>query len=341
MSAVDDLSGGQQRRVALARLLTSQSPLLVLDEPLAGLDQQGIRHVLDLLESIVRDHSVTLVIVEHVFNLPQIAYLATSDWLLNDGRIECSRTAPTPARRIEMPMVVTPAVQTRPGWFDLLMDGETEITDEPLPRGAMLTRIRSGACLRDQEPVLEIRDLIVQRGSRVVVGLDGERQLSGFDLSLKQGEIAILQAPNGWGKSTLLEAIAGFCPASSGEVILNGQPITKCVPWRIARMGLKVVLSQNQFLPTLSLDEIASLGGGDSVPEEFESDLNRSEGSLSGGEKQRFRLQLALSGKSTPAVLLLDEPFAGLDENAGAKIALNLKQASQKYPLLIAHPASL
>lgn len=336
LSSADKISLGQSKRVAIARAVAAGAGILFLDEPLAGLDRPGIRNVLDLLEAIVRDHSVTLIIVEHVFNLPQLAYLATADWLLKDGKLVC-KTAPFSEQTIDR-HVVNQDVQARPAWIKLLIDKETEVTDEALPRGATLTRI-SSSNVGDQTPILEIRDLIVQRGSRVVIGLDDERELSGFSFSLRRGEIAILHAPNGWGKTTLLETIAGLCAPSAGEVFLNGRSITKTAPWRLSRMGVKVVLSQNQFLPTLNLHEIAALGGVNAVPEDFESDSDRTEGSLSGGEKQRYRLQLALSGKPDPALLLLDEPFAGLDKKTGANIALKLKQSATRFPILIAHPS--
>lgn len=335
-SSADKISLGQSKRVAIARVVAAGARILLLDEPLAGLDQPGIRNVLDLLEAIVRDHSVTLVIVEHVFNLPQLAYLATADWLLKEGKLLVTKTAPTPEQSLE-PTLVEQAMH--PGWFDLLLSKDSEVTNEPLPRGATLTRIRSSdPQVRDQKPVLEIQDLTIHRGSRVVIGLDDERELSGFSFSLRRNEIAILHAPNGWGKTTLLEAVAGLCAPSSGEVVLNGRRITKIVPWRISGLGVRLVLSQG-FLPTLALSEIASLARVDHVPDDFESDSDRAEGSLSGGEKQRYRLQLALSEKPDPVLLLLDEPFAGLDTESSGNIALKLKQLAGKVPVLIAHPS--
>jgi energy-coupling factor transporter ATP-binding protein EcfA2 len=63
--AIDDLSGGQQRRVALARLLVSESPLLVLDEPLAGLDDEGRAELVAVLLRLRAERPFGLVIVSH------------------------------------------------------------------------------------------------------------------------------------------------------------------------------------------------------------------------------------------------------------------------------------
>lgn len=62
---IDALSGGQQRRVALAGLLARRPSVLVLDEPLAGLDQPSRDGLLDLLTSLRRDHGLTLVVISH------------------------------------------------------------------------------------------------------------------------------------------------------------------------------------------------------------------------------------------------------------------------------------
>jgi energy-coupling factor transporter ATP-binding protein EcfA2 len=65
MRAIDDLSGGQQRRVALARLLISESPLLVLDEPMAGLDDAAREELVAVLLRLRAERPFGLVIVSH------------------------------------------------------------------------------------------------------------------------------------------------------------------------------------------------------------------------------------------------------------------------------------
>jgi energy-coupling factor transport system ATP-binding protein len=62
---VDSLSGGEQRRVALAGLLARRPSVLVLDEPLAGLDRPSRNGLIDLLAGLRREHSMTIVVISH------------------------------------------------------------------------------------------------------------------------------------------------------------------------------------------------------------------------------------------------------------------------------------
>ena len=79
-----ELSGGQQRRVALAGVLAMNPRVLVLDEPAAGLDPQGRRSVLALIEKLHAD-GLTVVMVSHV--MEDLARLATRILVLDDGAI--------------------------------------------------------------------------------------------------------------------------------------------------------------------------------------------------------------------------------------------------------------
>src|SRR5581483_1811399 len=63
--SIDELSGGQMRRVALAGLLASRPRVLILDEPLAGLDRESRRGLLELLGHMRRDDGLTLVVISH------------------------------------------------------------------------------------------------------------------------------------------------------------------------------------------------------------------------------------------------------------------------------------
>src|SRR5204863_6210415 len=82
---IDDLSGGEQRRVALAGVIARRPRLLVLDEPLAGLDAPSRRALIDVLHRLTRSSGVTTVLVTHDTEDAQL--LADRALLLADGRI--------------------------------------------------------------------------------------------------------------------------------------------------------------------------------------------------------------------------------------------------------------
>lgn len=239
-SSADMISLGQSKRVAIARAVAAGARILLLDEPLAGLDRDGIDDVVAMLEELVARDALTLVIVEHAFSQPHLRGLLTSEWFLEDGKISCSDVAANTAAspRNERAEFKPAQRSSQTAWAPLLSASGTEAVQEQLTRGAVLTRIRAtGGPTTQGEPAIDIRRLVVNRGPRIALGLDDHGQASGLSLALHQGEIAILQAPNGWGKSTLFEAICGTLPASSGSIQLMGSCVHALSPWERARLG--------------------------------------------------------------------------------------------------------
>ena len=114
---VHELSGGEQRRVVLAGLIAAQPRVLVLDEPLAGLDRTGRDAVLQALHAL-RRAGITLVVVTH--DAAALDELADSTLTVGDRRVEgpCARTAPGPAaptRRPRRRNRVRTVMRTLPG----------------------------------------------------------------------------------------------------------------------------------------------------------------------------------------------------------------------------------
>lgn len=320
-SSGDMVSLGQSKRVAIARAVAAGARILFLDEPLAGLDRQGITDVLALLESLVREEKLILVIVEHVFNQPHLHGLVSTDWLLEGGKLKRNGqgTSRSPVFNLQYPGA------SRPAWFALLAGAGAEIIDEPLPRGALLTRIRRPDQWKPEaKPILEIKDLVVKRGPRTVIGLDEERNETGFNLTLYQGEIAVLQAPNGWGKSTLFDAICGTLSWASGDIRILGESQHLFKPWRRYDTGLRTMPSNGQLFPSLRASETLQLARSGKQSLFPDGLLNRCGSSLSGGEKKR----LAFSCMTTGQVHVLDEPFAAMDGAGTDRLATLLKLRS-------------
>lgn len=312
-SSANKISLGQSKRVAIARTVAAGARVLFLDEPLAGLDRQGIDDILTFLGALARDHDLTLVIVEHVFNHHYLDHLVTTDWLLQNGRIRDSQAN---NRRTNHGRPSSGATSGggasgggRPAWLDMLA-GDAEVIDEPLARGAILTRIRRPTSFDpNASPVLEIKDLIVNRGPRTVIGLDDQGHSAGFNLTLHPGEIAVLQAPNGWGKTTLFAAITGLLPTHAGTIRLQAEPLERLPPWQRVEKGLRGLPSEVKLFPTLTAAEALRLAGVNAPPPDLTRFATRPCASLSGGEKQR--LGLAVSPAAT--INVYDEPLSALD----------------------------
>ena len=158
--------------------------------------------------------------------------------------------------------------------------------------------------------MLSVEDLVVYRGKRLVIGEDQNGEVRGIYFQLYKGQINILQAPNGWGKTTLMEAIAGLIPIHRGSIRLNGQPIEALPPWERVNLGLSLLQSRDNTCLNLTVREALNLARVDKVPHHVSNLLSKKVSNLSGGERQKLAFYCAIAkGES----FLMDEPFSALD----------------------------
>ncbi|RPF23280.1 ABC transporter ATP-binding protein [Myceligenerans xiligouense] len=141
--------------------------------------------------------------------------------------------------------------------------------------------------------------------------------LDDVSLDVGPGELVGLLGPNGAGKSTLLSLVSGLRRPDSGTVRLLGKDPTDAA----ARAGLGMTPQETGLPATLRVGEVVDFVGGhypDAVPTPelltqfgIEDLARRQTGSLSGGQRRRLAVALAMAGR--PRVVLLDEPTTGLD----------------------------
>jgi lipopolysaccharide export system ATP-binding protein len=170
-----------------------------------------------------------------------------------------------------------------------------------------------------QQPVLEAVELQKTYGRRRVV--------DGVDLQVGESEIVGLLGPNGAGKSTSFRMICGMVEPDRGRVYLDGRDVTNWPMFRRARDGhmgylpqepsvfRKLTVEQNisSLLELLGADRATRLARTQELLEEFNiTHIRKSKaGGLSGGERRR--LEIARCLVSDPKIIMLDEPFAGID----------------------------
>ena len=163
--------------------------------------------------------------------------------------------------------------------------------------------------------------------------IGGQTILDQISLEVGQGEIVGLLGRDGSGKTTCFEALAGLSPASAGQVLLNGVEITGWPIDRRARLGLAYLSEDDSIFRVLTVEENILLPLEASVNdaaergrrlEELLADfeltvvLRQLATTLSGGERRRCEVARAMA--LSPKILLLDEPFKGLDPTSVASV---------------------
>lgn len=163
------------------------------------------------------------------------------------------------------------------------------------------------------------------------------RGISGLNLTIEPGEVVALLGPNGAGKTTALKAISGFSQKFTGEVLFKGNSIIDYPEETIAYMGL--MIGEPTPYPYLTALQFLRLNLG-LYPATTEEDIQRvlKEVELSEVQKEKVktystgmkqRLTLAKALLHRPELILLDEPFSGMDIEGRAEMTRVIKNLSQ------------
>jgi lipopolysaccharide export system ATP-binding protein len=185
------------------------------------------------------------------------------------------------------------------------------------------------------QPLLQTDKLVKIYGGRAVV--------NGVDINVKRGEIVGLLGPNGAGKTTSFYMIVGLVRPNSGRVFFGGEDVTRMPMYQRARAGMgylpqeesifrKLTVEQNimAILETTKLSKAQRKSRCEELLHQFGIEhIAKNEAlTLSGGEKRR--LTIARSLVTSPSLLMLDEPFSGVDPIAVfdvQQIVTNLRES--------------
>jgi energy-coupling factor transporter ATP-binding protein EcfA2 len=283
-----NLSMGQKYRLILASHLVMNPRLLILDEPAGQLDPDGLKRLLKVIQTLKKS-GMSFLLFEH--NPEFLSEVIDVYWHLDSKGY------------------------LRPGCFKIPTDG-------PLKSGSAGRRSLTASTGE-----------VVSTRSLTVSDVDGLSIFSELFLNVARGQRVTLYGANGTGKTTLLRCLAGFVQASAGNVMVFGN---KPVPGHLrGKVGCLFQNPQQQLFESTVFDEVAfplkRFGKkGKALVSNVDETLAMcgiedlagfSPHKLSYGQKHLVALASVLA--PDPELLLLDDPFAGLDQSR-CKLILNL-----------------
>lgn len=358
------LSGGQKQRLGLAGILAMEPGLLLLDEPTANLDPEGVEEVRDAVVAAARDYGSTLVVVEHrvgtwIDHVDRVVVLDPAGGLIDDGA-PAEVLARSGALLAEAGVWVPGLVPRAP-----LSADEDPDPGAVLP-GPVLLRARDLAVTRDlpAKKWVRARRRAVRRlpepprtGGALPVRDAAPVAARGIGLEVRPGEHLAVTGENGAGKSTLALTLAGLLLPASGIVEADEDlrrragdraswdPSAWTPAELVDRLGVVFQEPEHQFVrptvreelelgPRLAARNRAADREPGEDPETRAADLLRrlrlehlaeaNPFTLSGGEKRRLSVGTALATR--PRVLVLDEPTFGQDASTWGELVDLLRE---------------
>ncbi|WAL62994.1 sugar ABC transporter ATP-binding protein [Amycolatopsis cynarae] len=300
------LGVGAQQMVALARAVSTDARVVIMDEPTSSLEPREAEKLFEVLDRLHRQ-GIAVVYVSH--RMDELYRLCDSVTVLRDGHVVHSGPLPG-LPRIELVSLMLGREIRRIREEGVTGDGkEHEVGGEPLLRAENLT---------------------------------GMRRLRGVSLSIRPGEVVGLAGLLGSGRSETARAIIGAFPLDDGTVLLAGRPVKRGRVAAAVRAGIGLLAEDRKAdgiiphlsvrenivlaaLPRLSRFGLVSRSRQDRIVRIFMDRLRIKAASpeqkaaeLSGGNQQKVLLARWLA--TGPKVLLLDEPTRGIDVGAKAEV---------------------
>lgn len=343
----DRLSGGGRQRLAIACALAIDAPLLVLDEPTANLDPEGIEDVYAALGEIAAAGDRAILLVEHNLDAAirftdRVVALDHDGRTIADGPVDAvlrERAAELHETGVWLPVAALAALRLREAGYALDplpltpeelragLEAAASVDAHPADSGTWNPPAGddrasrpgpSSAAARSTTTAVSVRGLTLRRGRATV--------LHDVALEVDAGEFVAIVGANGAGKTSLVQAIAGVVPAPGGRIDVGGLDPSRADARALARrIGFVFQNPEHQFVAHTVFDELAhglrrQRLSDDEVHDRVDGMLRRFGLAahaqrhpflLSGGQKRRLSVGTALIAGAP--ILALDEPTFGQD----------------------------
>ncbi len=306
---VGTMSVGNRQRVEIAKALSLDAKVLIMDEPTAALTEADVERLFSIVR-LLRDRGVGIIYISH--RLQEVFELADRVTVLRDGQYVDTKDV---ADVTESDLIT-------------MMVGRT--IDDMFPK--LPANIG--------KTVLEVR------------GLNRRPNTHDVSFELRSGEILGLAGLVGSGRSEVAQVIFGFSPAESGQILLDGKPVSIRHPGDAMNLGIAYVpedrgtqglVRQMRVRENVSMAVLRQISRGSFIQRKQERSLARDTveklrvrtfsieqivGRLSGGNQQKIVVGKWLATK--PRILIMDEPTRGIDVGAKAEIHRLMSELAQQ-----------
>ncbi len=298
---IEELSGGEKQRVALASICALQPQVLLLDEPTSHLDPRATRDILNIVKQLNTEMGITVILVTHRVN--EVAPLCNRVWLMDQGHLcldlpnEEAFQDTTPFHRLGVEV---------PGSEETVSNISTNNT-------TMST---------SEESLLTVQQLYFHYPN------SEKSAVNNVSFDVKRGEVVAIMGENGSGKTTLLHLMSGLLKPSAGEVIFDKKTVNQMKLHQLAgKVGI-VFQNPDLLLQAETVKDEVEFGPknlklkSDDLQQRIQDSLcqfrlsdfeNDAPYSLSRGQRQR--VSVAATFSLHPDIFLLDEPTTGQDAN--------------------------
>ena len=360
--ATHELSGGQKQRLTIAGILAMHPKIIVMDEPTSFLDPVGAEHIFDVLNTLNKEHGMTIIIIEHRIDIAAkyVDRIIVFDkgMVRSDGRPEdILSNEDTRLLGVGIPRILElakrfnasgplfPTLPLSANNFYEQVSGKLSLRDIPRVKDSIPDDLLALAGEHHHSPLIEAKDLCFEYSGNV-------KALRGVNLTINKNDFVAIMGENGAGKTTLVKHFNGLLRPKSGSLTVDGENISKKSVAQLARrIGLVFQNPDDQLFEESVEKEIGfalhNFGfKQDMIDKRVTWALNllditqyrdKSPFTLSGGERKRVAMASVLAWD--PEILVLDEPTIGQDYGQKERLRhfLNQLRTQGKTVVIVTH----